>query len=315
MKKEENTRLKEIRSHGTKTFPCAVYRTSSAGQGMMVKHHWHDEVEMLYFNKGGFLMEINMEVYPVESECICFVNPGELHSIEKTCSEEAGEDAIVFHPVVLSFESYDAAQMELLQPIQNGRLLFPRQIIPGDAAFDEIRQYFREILEIFHRGGSGERMPVRSGVTDDIVSQMYIKSSLLRILAVLWKYQLFTATVENGNKRVEEIKKVLSYIKSHYDEKIYIRDLAGLINMNEQYFCRFFKRSIGRSPMVYINEFRIRQAMHYLEETDDSVTEVAMECGYNNLGNFLREFHRQTGTTPLKYRKNSQNTKKSLTNI
>ena len=115
MKKEENTRLKEIRSHGTKTFPCAVYRTSSKGQGVMVKHHWHDEVEMLYFDKGGFLLEVNMEVYPVESECICFINPGELHSITKICSEESGEDAIVFHPAVLSFESYDAAQIELLQ--------------------------------------------------------------------------------------------------------------------------------------------------------------------------------------------------------
>ena len=78
----------------------------------MVKHHWHDEVEMLYFDKGGFLLEVNMEVYPVESECICFINPGELHSITKICSEESGEDAIVFHPAVLSFESYDAAQIE-----------------------------------------------------------------------------------------------------------------------------------------------------------------------------------------------------------
>lgn len=226
----------------------------------MVKHHWHDEVEMLYFDKGGFLLEVNMEVYPVESECICFINPGELHSITKICSEESGEDAIVFHPAVLSFESYDAAQIELLQPIQNGRLLFPRQIFPGDAVFEEIRQYFKEILMIFHKDGTEKLWMTKGGVTDDVVSQMYIKSSLLRILAVLWKYQLFTVMTENGNKRVEEIKKVLSYIKGHYDEKIYIRDLAKLINMNEQYFCRFFKKSIGRSPMVYINEFRIRQA-------------------------------------------------------
>ena len=191
-------------------------------------------------------MEVNMEVYPVESECICFINPGELHSITKICSEESGEDAIVFHPAVLSFESYDAAQMELLQPIQNGRLLFPRQIFPGDAVFGEIRQYFKEILMIFHKDGTEKLWMTRGGVTDDVVSQMYIKSSLLRILAVLWKYQLFTVMTENGNKRVEEIKKVLSYIKGHYDEKIYIRDLAKLINMNEQYFCRFFKKSIGR---------------------------------------------------------------------
>lgn len=315
MKKEENTKLKEIRSHGTKTFPCAVYRISSEGKGVMVKHHWHDEVEMLYFDKGGFLLEINMEIYPVESECICFVNPGELHSITKICSEKSGEDAVVFHPAVLSFESYDAAQMEVLQPIQNGRLLFPRQIFPEDAVFDEIRRSFREILEIFEKDSSEELLFTRGGVTDDVVNQMYIKSSLLRIFAALWKHQLFTATTENGNKRVEEIKKVLSYIKGHYDEKIYVRDLAKLINMNEQYFCRFFKKSIGKSPMVYINEYRIRQAVHFLEETDDPVTEVAMECGYNNLGNFLREFHKQTGMTPLKYRKGYQNTKKSLTNI
>lgn len=192
----------------------------------MVKHHWHDEVEMLYFDKGGFLLEVNMEVYPVESECICFINPGELHSITKICSEESGEDAIVFHPAVLSFESYDAAQIELLQPIQNGRLLFPRQIFPGDAVFEEIRQYFKEILLIFHKDGTEKLWMTKGGVTDDVVSQMYIKSSLLRILAVLWKYQLFTVMTENGNKRVEEIKKVLSYIKGHYDEKIYIRDLG-----------------------------------------------------------------------------------------
>ena len=306
MKKEENTRLKEIRSHGTKTFPCAVYRTSSEGQGVMVKHHWHDEVEMLYFDKGGFLLEVNMEVYPVESECICFINPGELHSITKICSEESGEDAIVFHPAVLSFESYDAAQIELLQPIQNGRLLFPRQIFPGDAVFEEIRQYFKEILMIFHKDGTEKLWMTKGGVTDDVVSQMYIKSSLLRILAVLWKYQLFTVMTENGNKRVEEIKKVLSYIKGHYDEKIYIRDLAKLINMNEQYFCRFFKNIIGKSPMQYINEYRIKKSEELLKKTDMKIMQICLESGFNNMGNFINTFKKQTGLSPMKYRKDNK---------
>ena len=35
--------LKEIRTHGTDSFPCAIYRTHSAGKGTLVKHHWHDE--------------------------------------------------------------------------------------------------------------------------------------------------------------------------------------------------------------------------------------------------------------------------------
>ena len=73
--------LKEIRPHGTKAFPCAIYQTRSVGKGVLVKHHWHDEVEILYFSGGQFRLEINMEQFPIRSECLYFINPGELHSI------------------------------------------------------------------------------------------------------------------------------------------------------------------------------------------------------------------------------------------
>ena len=56
--------LKEIRPHGTKSFPCAIYRTHSVGKGTLVKHHWHEEVEILYFSGGEFRLEINMESFP-----------------------------------------------------------------------------------------------------------------------------------------------------------------------------------------------------------------------------------------------------------
>ncbi len=60
--------------------------------------------------------------------------------------------------------------------------------------------------------------------------------------------------------------------------------------MNEQYFCRLFKKAIGYSPIEYVNEYRIKQAKRLLEETSLQVTEVCLECGFNNLGNFLQEF-------------------------
>ena len=81
------------------------------------------------------------------------------------------------------------------------------------------------------------------------------------------------------------------------------------MNLNEQYFCRLFKKAIGSSPIEYINEYRIKQAKRLLEESDLPVTEVCMECGYNNLGNFLREFRKYSGMTPLQYRKQSQKVK------
>ena len=294
--------LKEISVHGTKSFPCAIYQTRSIGKGTLVKHHWHDEVEILYFFGGEFRLEINMEQFFVHSEALYFINPGELHSIYTEKAGSPGEDAIVFSLDALGFDSYDAAKIQLIQPIQNGKLLFPRCLLPFHPGFLAVRDAFLETMQSFGQP-LNEAAPLENGaVTDDLTNQLFIKSSLLRILAVLLRHRLFTPTEKNLDKRVEGIKAVLTYIRENYKEKIYIQDLAGQVHMNEQYFCRFFKKSIGRSPMEYLNEYRIKQAMRLLEETDLPVTEVCLECGYNNLGNFLRAFKKYTETTPLKYR-------------
>lgn len=303
MQQTQLSTLKEVRTHGTKAFPCAVYQTRSAKKGTLVKHHWHNEVEILYFFGGEFHLEINMEQFAIRSECLYFINPGELHSIITEKSVSPGEDAIVFDPQILSFVSNDTAQVQLLSPIQSGKLLFPRCLAPTHPAFTPLREAFTDVIRSFGRQPT-EMSPLEDrAVTEDLTRQLFIKSSLLRILAVLSDHRLFTPTERNYDKRIEGIKTVLTYIRENYKEKIYIHDLAELISMNEQYFCRFFRKALGRSPMEYVSEYRIRQSVRLLEETDMPVTEVCLESGYNNLGNFLREFKKQMMTTPLQYRR------------
>ncbi len=293
--------LKEIRPHGTKSFPCAIYRTHSVGKGTLVKHHWHEEVEILYFSGGKFRLEVNMESFPLPSECFCFINPGELHSIITETSDSHFEDAVVFSLGILSFDSYDEAQIHLLRPIQNGKLLFPRFLTPQHPAFVPVRNAFTDIMHSFGQSPAEGSFDSQL-VTDNFTSQLYIKASLLYILATLSSHRLFTPTEKDLDKRVESIKTALTYISDNYQNKIYISDLARQVNLNGQYFCRLFKKAIG---MAYINEYRIRQAKRLLENTDIAVTEVCLECGFNNLGNFMHEFRRATGTTPLQYRKKS----------
>lgn len=304
--------LKEIRFHGTKSFPCAIYQTRSLRKGTLVKHHWHEEVEILYFFEGDFRLEINMEQFFVRSEALYFINPGELHSIFTENESSSGEDAIVFSLGILNFDSYDAVQTQLIQPIQNGTLLFPRCLLPGQEEFIPVRDAFFETMRSFGHPLNEEILLKHGAVTDNLTNQLLIKSSLLRILAILSGSQLFTSIGKNYDKRVEEIKTVLTYIKENYKDKIYIQDLAKQVNMNSQYFCRFFKKSIGRSPMEYINDYRLKQSLHLLKETDWPITEICLECGYNNLGNFLRSFKKYTGTTPLKYRKQVQDKKVNI---
>lgn len=303
MQQSKSPGLKEIRIHGTNTFPCALYRNPAHKKGLMVKHHWHEELEIIYFSEKGFSLEINMEHFTVTEEAFYFINPGELHSLISESNGNACENAVVFHPSMLSFDSCDATQLKLFAPIQNGTLLFPRCIPSGHPAFLPIRSAFEDVMEAFGISLSGQRptADIRA-VTDDLTSQLFIKASLLRILAILSQNRMFEATEKTSDKRVEEIKAVLTFVRENYREKIYLRDMAGVVNMNEQYFSRFFKKAIQRTPMEYLNDYRIRQAMRLLEETSMSVTEICLECGFNNMGNFLREFKKNSGTTPLQYR-------------
>lgn len=306
MQNQQVSTLKEIRVHGTQNFPCAFYQTGTRIKGNMVKHHWHEEVELLYFSGGEFCLEVNMERFDISEECFYFINPGELHSISVKKNGGCVETAVVFHMSLLnSSYSLDQIQTNLIQPVQNGGIQFPRCLRKTDYAFAQVRSAYKEIQNVFGEVSFQENCYEGKAVTDDITRQLFIKSALLRILAVLSANNLFEVTEKNYDRRIETIKTTLTYIQENYKEKIYIRDLAGLIGMNEQYFCRFFKRAIGRSPMEYVNEYRIKKAIHYLKESDLTVTEIGLECGYNNLGNFLREFRKYTSTTPLQYRRYS----------
>ena len=103
MYQQQSPALKETNPHGSQAFPCAFYRLKLSGHGILVKHHWHEEVEIIYFPGGTFTLDINMETFDVSSECFYFINPGELHSIRARSKEVSMEYA---GAALLSFLRY-----------------------------------------------------------------------------------------------------------------------------------------------------------------------------------------------------------------
>lgn len=284
---------KEKAVHGTTSFPFGFYEVFEDTPWDGIKHHWHEEIEILYMVKGTGTMEINMETFPITQECLFFINSEELHALapDGPCLESA----VLFRPDMLSFDTYDLAQNHLLQPLMKGELSLPRSLTSSHPAFEKVKKEYLEIANVYYQAGAS--------LADDIPAQLMVKSGLLRILAVLSSYHLLGSSKSADSYKVEILKISIAYIREHYHEKIYIRDLAELVNLNEQYFCRFFKDALGRSPIAYLNDYRVRRALTLLQDTNLPVMDICLNCGFNNFGNFLKEFRRHTGTTPTQYRK------------
>lgn len=293
--------LKEKQSHGTRLFPCAYYHFCNPSHRLRVRHHWHEEVEIVYLHHGSFKLDINMEPYGTDRECFLFINSGELHSL-RSLSMEFDEQAVVFSPSMLLFQDYDSIDESILLPLTQNKLTFPRFLDQTSPFFSVFRSCYQQISHIFSQSKetllTGEQI-----LTDDVISQLQIKAGILQLIGILMEAGLMCQSPRTESQKITAIKTVLSYITDHYHEKLYVQDLASQVNMNEQYFCRFFKRSIGKTPIDYINDYRLNKVIRLLETGDAQITEICLECGFNNMGNFQRLFKQKTGITPLQYRK------------
>lgn len=291
--------LKEQQLHETSGFPCAFY-DSHGEPPFIVKHHWHQELELIYFQQGTFTLEINMDKLYIEKECFAFINAGELHAI--TSGTHYSEHALVFHPCILHSGTLDDTGQQFILSLINQRLSLPRFICPGDPLFELIRNEYQDISDEYMDFGRTSGTS-QSEKQKQVQSSLLVKACLLKMIALLAKHNLILPNPDEPNEHIELLKSVLTFMKEHYEQKICMHDLACIANMSDQYFCRFFKKMIGKPPMKYLNELRIRQATYLLKESSLSVMDICLECGFHNLGNFMREFRSQTGTTPLQYRK------------
>lgn len=291
----------ETRQQGYIAFPSSMYFADSdrmpKGRTFEAKLHWHEAIEILHFKEGRFEMNINMEPFEISEECFCIVESGMLHSI--TAEGTFHESALLFHPSILSARNMDAAENGLIAPLMSHDLSLPQKISKETAVFDSFRKTYNMIEEIF-RTEEDRRGDQYNVSRPD--SQLAAKSLMMLLIAELSRNHMLGTKNTSRDPKAEALKSVITYIQKHYSEKIYIGELAKLMNFNEQYFSRFFKKTVGKTPVEYINEVRIREAARLLANTSESVLEIAEQCGFGNVGHFIDIFKRYTGYKPLEYR-------------
>ncbi|TGV04185.1 AraC family transcriptional regulator [Flavivirga rizhaonensis] len=102
----------------------------------------------------------------------------------------------------------------------------------------------------------------------------------------------------------ERISTLNNFVKENYMNKINLKAAAYQISMSEEAFCRFFKNAMDKPFFQFVNEYKINMACKMLiDDVSSSVSQIAYECGYNNLSFFYRQFRRFVGKSPVEFRK------------
>jgi len=131
---------------------------------------------------------------------------------------------------------------------------------------------------------------------------------ILNVISVSKEYKLLASISYKScsTKNTHRVNKVLDYIMDHYQENLTLDDIAELVNMNKNAFCRFFKQGTRKNLFTVINEVRIGKACQHLTETNMDVREICYACGFNNISTFNKAFKQLMKVSPLMYRRNSR---------
>ncbi|MGN7355906.1 AraC family transcriptional regulator [Paenibacillus sp. SAF-054] len=286
--------LKENRMHGHPMYPVSIYPDIEQLSGNSILDcHWHDEMEFIIIRNGCALFQLDTDYIEVRAGQALFVNSGQLHAGTLQGEAPCIFSAIVFKPDLLTSPSFDVIQEKYIGPLLD-QSFRPAPFIQG------VRDWEKDILHVLDRilQDNEHRPPAY---------ELSTKANLLGIIAML------IANAEplkpgrtpsaGSPDKIEKLKTVLNFIHEHYSEALRLKDLAGLIRMSQGHFCRFFKQLTQKSPVEYINHYRIAQACRLLENSTMKIVDIALETGFDNLSYFITVFKQAKGCTPSKYRK------------
>ena len=96
---------------------------------------------------------------------------------------------------------------------------------------------------------------------------------------------------------------VMEYVQEHFSNKLSLTEASKRVHLTESGFCKFFKKTTGRTFSDFVNEVRIANACLLLLQTDMPIGLIAVESGFENLAYFNRVFLKKNGLNPSVWRK------------
>lgn len=267
--------LKETQvSHETDNLQMNIYRNYSN-----VYCHWHDEYEFVLAMHGSCEVISDAISYTLKEGELALVGGGQIHQINITPPSQTV--AVVIHPHLCGTDCMGYF---------SNNIMFDPMFKPSEPVGRRVIRNITELIKVIENKNMGYELRVKSLVADTF--------------ALLLENHRYNCSKAQGGNSV--IEKLVDIIHAEYRGSIDLDMLSHRSNYSKPYIIRLFKRHTGKTPVEYINSYRISKSLGLLSNTDMSVLDVGLEVGFENTAYFIKLFKAQMGVTPLKWRKSTK---------
>lgn len=247
--------------------------------------HFHPEIELVYVNKGKGKRHIGNHISYFNNSQLVLIGSNLPHiGYIDRLTTNGSETLIQFLPDFLGKDFFKIPEMAAIATL-----------------FERAKKGIRFNIEIKQRIGAKIEKLIDLEGANRITSFIEI----LNDLATTNDYTLlnangfaFEAISQDSNK----IEIIYSHINDNFKEHITLDEVSNLVSMTVPAFCRYFKKSTGKTFTKLVNEYRVVHATKLLAESNMSISNISFECGFNNFSHFNKLFKEFTGKSASIYR-------------
>lgn len=257
----------------------------------LIRWHYHDAYELHYIAASSGKLFIGDYIGSFEPGNLVLTGPRLPHNWISTDVPEGG------------IETRDFAVQFDHPPLENAAKFIPelREVMP-------LLDRAKYGIEFFGMSAQAERYFLRMRDSSGL-ARFTVFLEFIGALSECKDYRLLSsASIQSFDDEdlLAKIDEVVNYITDNYSKEISADTLATQLGMSPSKFSRFFKRATGNSFTDFVNRIRINKACQLLMNTDEYVTNICYDVGFNNVANFNRRFLEVKGVTPKQFREHAE---------
>lgn len=281
-----NKIYKEVHFNDDLIFPFKVNYSDQTTFIHKLPNHFHKEMEIIYFQEGGVFYELENIPYKVSEEAIIIFPSNSIHKGTVFDYKIHKSYIYIFDLSILGMNDIISLN-RYLSPILNNEINYPIVIHKNYDYFVNLKSSLIKIYDIFSRKES--------------FYELDIKIELLNFFSIVYKSNLINSQKLSLDKR--KASTIFSYIHNNYKSNIKRDDLIKILNISDSHFTRLFKEISEKTFTEYLNHYRITKSKYYLIYTKNSITDIAFECGFQDLSYYNKVFNKFENCSPSSYRK------------